>query len=383
MSDFLRQSVVLCAPGFPSSRDDSDKPFLLNHALALVSAGIDVTVVCPSVPGLPNRQIVEGIQVVRTRYAPKRFETLAATGSMYREARGIRSVFVLPMMASLVVAVVRESRKNSAVALHGHWWIPGGLVAVVAGFLVKTQSVVHLHGSDAAITTGRPLRCLARLVMRAATHCLAVSEPLADWGKDLCSRHVGVCPMPIRSALDTNVTEPSAGGPVLGVGRLVHEKGFDVLIEAVSMLEKSQRPELVIIGSGPEYASLSAQADLVDVDLYLPGSLSPESVAEWYEKASVVVVPSRREGFGLVAAEAAAAARAVIGTRVGGIPQVVSHGVSGLLIEPDDVLELKDALETIRVEWGLAGPRCVKNLGEKFHADYLIDLYENGLAQGL
>ena len=94
---------MLCAPGFPSSRDDSDKPFLLNHALALVSAGSDVTVVCPAVPGLPSRQTVEGVEVVRVRYAPRRFETLAATGSMYREARGFQSVFVLPMILTLIL----------------------------------------------------------------------------------------------------------------------------------------------------------------------------------------------------------------------------------------------------------------------------------------
>jgi hypothetical protein len=55
-----------------------------------------VTVVCPAVPGLASRQTVEGIEVVRARYAPRRFETLAATGSMYREARGIRSVSCSP-----------------------------------------------------------------------------------------------------------------------------------------------------------------------------------------------------------------------------------------------------------------------------------------------
>jgi glycosyltransferase involved in cell wall biosynthesis len=165
-------------------------------------------------------------------------------------------------------------------------------------------------------------------------------------------------------------------GPILGVGRLVYEKGFDVLIEALSMLDKDRRPVLVLIGAGPEHESLLLQANSLEVDLQLLGPLPPKAVAEWYTKASLVVVPSRREGFGLVAAEAAASARAVIGTRVGGIPKIINDGISGLLIEPNSVRGLKAALEQIDIEWGLAGPERIQNLGTEFHSDFLRKLYQ-------
>jgi glycosyltransferase involved in cell wall biosynthesis len=367
---------VLCAPGFPSSRDDSDKPFLLNHALALVSAGFDVTVVCPSAPGLPNRQTVEGIQVVRTRYAPRRFETLAATGSMYREARGARSVLVVPMIAALVVAAIRESRKNNVIALHGHWWVPGGLVAVLASFCTRTQSVVHLHGSDSVVVTNFFMRWLARRVIRSATHCLAVSSVLANWGQQLSSRNVVVCPMPISDLFTKADVPPSIDGPVLAVGRLVHEKGFDVLIRAVAELDKVDRPKVVIVGEGPEREALLSEARALEVELDLPGSLSPSKVSAWYCKASFVVVPSRREGFGLVAAEAAASGRAVIGSRVGAIPNLIVDGVSGLLVEPDNVLELAMALKRIDTKWGLAGKENIRDLRGEKHGIVLRDLYQ-------
>jgi glycosyltransferase involved in cell wall biosynthesis len=370
---------VLCAPGFPSSRDDSDKPFLLNHALALVSAGFDVTVVCPSAPGLPNRQIVEGIKVVRTRYAPRRFETLAATGSMYREARGFRSVLVAPMIVALIVAAVRESRKNDVIALHGHWWVPGGLVAVLASFCTRTQSVVHLHGSDSVVASNFVMRWLARRVMRSATHCLAVSEELADWGRELSSRSVLICPMPISDLFTKSDVPPPIDGPVLAVGRLVHEKGFDVLIRAVAELGKADRPKVVIVGEGPEREALLNKALVSQVELDLPGSLSPRRVSAWYSKARFVVVPSRREGFGLVAAEAAASGRAVIGTRVGAIPDLVADGVSGLLVEPDNVLELVAALKRVDPDWGLAGPAMTKALSPEAHSLSIVNLYDESV----
>jgi glycosyltransferase involved in cell wall biosynthesis len=367
---------VLCAPGFPSSRDDSDKPFLLNHALALVSAGFDVTVVCPSAPGLPNRQTVEGIEVVRTRYAPRRFETLAATGSMYREARGFRSVLVVPMIAALILAAVRESRKNNVIALHGHWWVPGGLVAVLASFFTRTQSVVHLHGSDSVVATNFFMRWLARRVIRSATHCLAVSEELADWGRELSSRNVLICPMPISDLFTKSDVPPPSDGPVLAVGRLVREKGFDLLLEAVGRMEKLERYEVVIIGEGPERLALELQAESLGVDLRLLGSLSPKEVANRYRRAFFVAVPSRREGFGLVAAEAAASGRAVVASRVGGHPELVLDGISGLLFDPDDVDELLKALTKVDSSWGLCGPKQIAHLASDYHANVLKKLYE-------
>ena len=367
--------MVLCAPGFPSSRDDSDKPFLLNHALALVSAGSDVTVVCPAVPGLPSRQTVEGVEVVRVRYAPRRFETLAATGSMYREARGLQSVFVLPMILTLILRVILESRKKKPLVVHGHWWVPGGFVAVVANFFVKTHSVVHLHGSDSVVANNSVMRWLARWVMRSATSCLAVSDALAEWGCEVSSRDVEVCPMPIAEEFGRRRKIPPPDGPIVGVGRLVREKGFDTLLRAVAQIEIADRPKLVIIGEGEEREALVYEADSLGVDLLLVGSLSPEKVADWYLEARFVVVPSRREGFGLVAAEAAACGRAVVGTRVGGLPELIEHKVSGLLVEADDEDELSEAIGSVELNWGSAGPERVVWLSKERHAQYLISLY--------
>ena len=123
--------IVLCAPGFPASTDDPDKPFLFDHATALVNAGLHVSVVCPASPGLPRQQTVGDVEVFRVRYAPRRMETLAATGAMYREARGIKTLLVVPMLIAMLVATIRKLRQGSAIA-YGHWWIPGGLVAVMA-----------------------------------------------------------------------------------------------------------------------------------------------------------------------------------------------------------------------------------------------------------
>jgi len=279
------------------------------------------------------------------------------------------------MIAALIVRAVRESRRDNVVALHGHWWVPGGVVAVVAGFLCKTKSVVHLHGSDSAVVTNYLMRWLSRRVMRSATHCLAVSQDLADWGESISSRHILICPMPLSNKFGPSVSVPPSDGPLLAVGRLVHEKGFDVLVEAVGRMDENERREIVIVGEGPEREALVVQAESYGLTLNMPGALPPDGVRDWYQKASFVVVPSRREGFGLVAAEAAMSGRAVIGSRVGGIPDVIRHGVSGLIVEPDDIDGLIHAIQTIDISWGLVAPENLVHLEAGGHSSFLATIY--------
>lgn len=368
--------VVICAPGFPASNDDPDKPFLLDHAKSLIDAGLNVTVVSPALGGVPSRQNIEGIDVCRVRYAPRRLQTLAATGSMYTEARGPKGLLALPMIIGLCVAVWRESRRGTTV-LYGHWWIPGGLVAAVVGLVTGRPNLVHLHGSDAAITENKIFKAVARWVFRSVDARLAVSTELAAWGEEISARKFDVLPMPLN--LD-RLPDPSAipeQGFVLGVGRLVEEKGFAYLIEAIGQLDEGSRPPLTIVGGGPERDKLEKQARRLGVDIHLPGAVSPVEMSDWYRRSRIVSIPSLREGFGLVAAEASAAGRAVVGTTVGALPQIVEHGVSGLLVRPGDSEALAKALSEVNPEWGSRGPAQVAKLRSEQHGEQLRQLCED------
>jgi glycosyltransferase involved in cell wall biosynthesis len=365
----------MCVPGFPASNDDADKPFLLDHAKALVACGVHVSVVSPAVHDLPSRQTIDGVEIRRVRYGPRRMETLAATGSMYREARGLKSILVVPMIVALCVATWREARQGAAL-VYGHWWIPGGLVAVVVGCITGSPSAVHLHGSDAAMTTNRFFETIARWVMRAAAVRLAVSDELATWGEELTGRKFHVLPMPLNFDRLPDSSPVPEEGFVLAVGRLVPEKGFDVLLKAVGSIESASRPPVTIIGIGPERENLVLQARRLEVELHLPGAVSPRDMSDWYRRCRVVAVPSLREGFGLVAAEASAAGRTVVGTRVGGLPQIVDHGVSGLLVEPGDSDAFAEALLTVDPSWGANGPTCVAKFKNEQHGEWLRQLCE-------
>jgi glycogen(starch) synthase len=168
---------------------------------------------------------------------------------------------------------------------------------------------------------------------------------------------------------------------VLCLGRLSPEKGFDVAMRAFGSVSR-QLPgaRLVVGGDGPErhlLKDMAAQLSLTDRVEFV-GWVLPDRVPDLMNTASVVVVPSREEAFGIVALEAALMARPVVATRVGGLPEVVVHGQTGLLVEKDDAKALGEA-----VAWLLAHPETAMRMGNtarqrairKFRLDQSVDAY--------
>lgn len=135
---------------------------------------------------------------------------------------------------------------------------------------------------------------------------------------------------------------------LLCVGRLVEDKGFEYAIRALSLLpEKLKGVRLVIAGDGPDKARLQSiieQLGLAD-RIELPGWIKPELISKVINRATVIIIPSICfEAFGLVAAEAGLMKRPVIASNIGGIPEAVIHGQTGLLFYPGDVKQLASAI---------------------------------------
>lgn len=150
---------------------------------------------------------------------------------------------------------------------------------------------------------------------------------------------------PIFDQLDRN-TSPREG--LLYVGRLVQEKGVDVAIQALSCLHERKRDErLTICGDGPyrDKTERAVQRMGLQNHVTFTGWASPSTLAELYLGAEAVLVPSRRENFGLVALEAIASGCPVVASNVGGLPEAV--GKCGVLVEPNSPVALADGIEAV------------------------------------
>ena len=144
---------------------------------------------------------------------------------------------------------------------------------------------------------------------------------------------------------------------ILCVGRLVAEKGQEVLVAAVAELHGQGVPvELVLVGEGPHRGVIEAEIatfGLEDV-VTLQGSVGQDEILAWYAWADVFALLSYAEGLPVVLMEAMATGLPVVTTRIAGIPELVCDGESGFVVTPGSVLEATEALRRLAQEQDLA-----------------------------
>jgi glycosyltransferase involved in cell wall biosynthesis len=227
----------------------------------------------------------------------------------------------LLLLPLFLLGFARAARRASrgADVVHAHW-LPSILPALATGRPI----VLQLWGSDVALA--HRARPLARLLLRRARVVVCASTALAADARALGAADVRVIPSGV--AIPERVVEPDEPPHALYVGRLSEEKGVRELAAAGAGLP------LVVVGDGP----------LRDLFPQAVGFVPPAALAPYYERAAVVVVPSRREGFGMAAREAMAHGRPVVATAVGGLLDAVEDGVTGVLVPPADPVPLRDAL---------------------------------------
>lgn len=171
---------------------------------------------------------------------------------------------------------------------------------------------------------------------------------------------------PSATDLRTTLAIPATATVVSTIGSLIPRKGHDVLLRAFAKLPcAAAPPHLLLGGDGEAMADLEALANGLGVSDRVHFLGYAGDVAAIYQASDIFALASRNESFGLVLAEAACFGLPVVATRVGGIPEVVSDGETGLLVPPDDVAAMAGALSalvadsSLRERLGAAGCRRV------------------------
>jgi glycosyltransferase involved in cell wall biosynthesis len=201
----------------------------------------------------------------------------------------------------------------------------------------------------------------ARFVVTCTCHNAANLRRIAP-GVPIATVYHGVDCEALRPA-GGRAAPPGRVPLILSVARLRPKKGLDTLIEACALLKNEARPfHCVIAGYGPEREQLErliAERDLGGV-VEIAGKLPHDEVVKLYGQASLFVLPCRieadgdRDGIPNVVLEAMAAGTPVISTDISGMPEVVEHGVNGLLTEPDNARACADAMSRLLDDPALA-----------------------------
>ena len=244
----------------------------------------------------------------------------------------------------------------------------GLLAAAQAGV---PHAISSRHNND-AFRRNPFIKWLNRRAMRHAERVIAISQALARFVCDVegiaprkvVTVHYGLEPPPSSPGLREKARAALGYGerePLVGVfGRLVRQKGIDVLLDAFRHVSRSY-PEarLVIVGDGPLRSELEAQARRLGLGKTVRFTGWIAQARDLMPACDVITVPSRWEGFGLVTLEAMGYARPVIASRTSALPEIVLDGETGLLVPPEDSAALADAINRL-----LGDPEYAATLGQ-------------------
>jgi glycosyltransferase involved in cell wall biosynthesis len=314
--------LLVLTSTYPRWAGDPEPGFVHELAKRLADA-FEVTVLGPHAAGAVAEEELEGVRILRFRYAPSRMETLVNDGGMIANLRRAPWKWLLVPVFILGLAwrtwrVVRRERPD---AIHAHWLLPQGLVVALLGLLDRAipPFVVTSHGADLFALRAGPLRALKRLVAHRAAAVTVVSAGMRD---ELA--RIGVPPAKIAvrpmgvdmQALFTPdpVVERSSD-ELLFVGRLVGKKGLRHLIDAMPTI-LAARPStfLTVAGFGPEEDERKQQATRLGLQhaVRFVGPVQQSALPALYRRAALFVAPFVRdasgdqEGLGLVVVEAVA-----------------------------------------------------------------------------
>lgn len=293
-----------------------------------------------------------------------------------------------------IVSVLRSGERLTARALgvaikkiialkpdliHGHLFGAGELAAYRAARKLRVPFVITVHGFDAHRGFKRWLRGRVR---RRATRVVAVSEALREYVMKT-DRVPSDRIVTIPNGIDTKKFRPGEKKDedvftIVAVGRLVPEKAYDVLLRAVATL-RGFNWQLQICGDGPERTRLKKLGKELRVSRQIKFLGAINNIPGVLRTADVFVHPSQTEGHGRAILEGMATGLPVIATSVGGTPEAITDGETGLLVPPDDPGMLAAAIRRIQSDRALAhglGERARAAVIEKFSVERMRAFYK-------
>jgi glycosyltransferase involved in cell wall biosynthesis len=346
--------ILMVTTFFPNSADRQRAVFVENLVRAMRHL-CRVNVIAPVpfappvrwVPGwytqsrIPREESIDGIKVLHPRFVviPK-LGWLSGLGYF---------LGILP--------VLRRARKqNGQLVIHAHCAYPDGVGVALAARALGLPYIVTTHGSDINVYAGRRgLRAQIRWALRGAAGVIAVSRDLErkihnllNGGKTRvtyipCAGYDPKLFFPRQSQeIQQRVDAAVKGRLVVFVGKLVPIKGVDILLDAWARLYHAkavaEADQLIIIGDGKCRKNLESQAAGAGIQRHVRflGAIPHLDVSQWLAAADALCLTSHNEGTPNVVVEALACGVAVVATRVGGIPEIVTDGVNGTLTEPGD-----------------------------------------------
>jgi glycogen(starch) synthase len=346
-------------------------------------------------PELPAHETFEGIEVFRLPM-PMPHELNGAKAHLKSR------YLVWKNRAQNCAAIEEILRRHETEVLHVQCVSGNGFYALAAARALGLPLVVTAQGElsmDASHLYQRSpvFRAMLRDVLEAADFITACSQSTlaeleAFYGSSFGQRARAIYNGIALDDFQDVPPRPHARPYLLGIGRLVQQKGFDVLLHAFARAREKNGLEgfdLLLAGEGSEQGALENLLSELKLEghAHLIGRAGRDEAMALFKGCAFFVLPSRHEPQGIVNLEAMAAGKAVIATRVGGVPEIVLENQTGILVAPDNPSSLARAMSTLAADPGLAlrlgeaGRARAQNFSWPAIADHYLDIYQAVIRQ--
>lgn len=312
-------------------------------ARCLAQMGHEVSVITSRFERLPREEQKDGVTIHRIPSLRLRKDRSTAFEQV---------IFILA--ASLwALGRIQKFKPDASLAFFG---IPSGAAAWLIRRIYRIPYIVSLRGGD--VPGFRPydfgiyhklIAPLLRIVWRDASAIVANSNGLRELALKFDSRfEISVIPNGANKNQHHGETRDWNPARLLSVGRLVHQKGFDLAMHALAGLKDFQW-QWKIVGDGPLLPMLRSLANELEIldRITFTGWQTQEQLIEHYEQANLFVFPSRHEGMPNAVLEAMANGLPVVASNIAGNEELVVDGVTGVLVPPENVSSLREMLKKL------------------------------------
>lgn len=339
-------------------KDFGIAPWLFSYIKKLEELEIKNIVLAPSYRGLGD-QMISGIDIRRFRYFNKRFENLThEENAPTRIRRKPVYIFMVPFFIFAgYIKAKRIAKQENPNIFHIHWPFP---MAMVSSFAFGNFPVImKFYSAELALLKKFWIfKPIMRHFVEKSTIIISNSSFTArlvkeEFGRDSEILYDGYL-FPDHPP-EIKFPEPSKQKKILFVGRLVERKGVEYLLQAVKILQDKMDVQVKIVGDGVllgKLKSLANELNITERTVFL-GRVTDEERNKAYKECDIFVLPAcydrhgDTEGLGTVLLEALSAGKPVVGSNVGGIPDIIINNKTGLLVPEKDPLTLAYAIEKI------------------------------------
>lgn len=369
-----KKTILVLASTYPRWENDHE-PGFIHELCKRLTTQFHVIALVPDARDADPNGLLDGVQVFRYKYAPKKLQSLVNNGGIVNNLKVFWwKWFLVPsFFVSQYIAVKKILNERKIDAIHAHWLLPQGWIAYSLSKQFNIPFIVTSHGGDLFGLQGNILTKIKKKVAEDATAMTVVSHAMKEYLEQMSIQPKILEVIPMGVDLQNRFTPKSDiqrhKNELLFVGRLVPKKGLNFLLDALAILVRT-RPKLSlkIVGFGPEEANLKEQVKQLKLEnnVKFLGALSQDKLPVQYRQATLFVAPFVRadngdqEGLPVALMEAIGCGCPAVVGHVAGIEDLLGEEIKYIAVNPHNKQELIAAISAALDEPILAAERVMR-----------------------